>query len=405
MPLYHYKVQDSKGDISVNSVNAASKEDLATLLKASSYKILSIQLVDIGKGSVFARKVSLIDKANLFRFLSTMIHAGLSVSEGSDVIKEETQGTRLKKILSDISYETRRGATITSVLSKFKEDFDPVILAIVKVGEESGTLDESFGYLSEQLTSQYEMEQKIKGSLAYPGVIVVAMLGMGVFMLTWVLPQIASSFMKLNFELPFFTKLIMTFGLWVGAHTLIFIGFIVGTIALLVFLVLLKPVRDFLIDIVSKVGPIKRVLHQIDVARYARTLSTLTKRGVPIIEALNITADTLSTPSFRTAAKLFGEKVSKGALISDVMLENKKVFPPAMIQTIKAGEKTGMLDKVLLELAVFYEGEVERELKKLTTLLEPIIILVIGVAVGAMVIMLIAPIYSVIGNLQSSMKK
>lgn len=405
MPLFQYKIENSRGEIIGNSIEATSREELASSLKTEGNKVLSIKPLEIRKVSIFTKKVSLIEKANLFRFLSTMIRAGLSVAEGIDVIREETQSTRLKDILSDLSYETRRGNSITSLLAKYKDDFDPVILAIVRVGEESGTLDESFDYLSDQLTSQYEINQKIKGSFAYPAVIMSAMLGEGLLMAVWVLPQIASSFMKMNFELPLFTRLIMNVGMIIGSHKILFISVVASTLITGFILSMLKPVKNGLINLFTKIGPIKKVLNQIDVARYARTFSALSKRGVPIVEALNITADTLTTPSFREAASKFGEEVAKGSLLSDAMMKNRKIFPPAMIQTIKAGEKTGMLDKVLLELANFYEGEVERDLKRLTTMLEPIMILAIGVAVGVMVVMLIYPIYNVIGSLQSSIQK
>ena len=194
--------------------------------------------------------------------------------------------------------------------------------------------------------------------------------------------------------------IVMRFGYWIGENTLLFLG-IVTALGVGVFIALmLKPVRQMLLDIGSKIGPVRRVLNQIDVARYARTLSILLKRGVSIVDALEITAETLSQPKMRDFARQFGEEVTKGTLLSEVLEKKRGIFPSAMVQTIKAGEKTGMLDKVLAEMADFYESEVTRSLKRLTSLLEPVIILAIGIVIGAMVILTVAPIYNVIGGLQ-----
>ncbi len=146
-------------------------------------------------------------------------------------------------------------------------------------------------------------------------------------------------------------------------------------------------------------------MNQIDVAQFARTLATLLQSGVPITEALNVSSDSLSQPQLRHQAKGFSESVSKGKSLSDILGENKQVFPTIMVQTIKTGEKTGTLEEVLKELADFYESEVEHQLKRITSLLEPVLMLVVGIIVGAMVIMIIAPIYSIIGNLETSMQK
>ncbi len=249
------------------------------------------------------------------------------------------------------------------------------------------------------------MTQKIRGAFAYPTVIIFAMSGVGMYMMIGVLPKVSEAFSKLNIEMPLTTRLIMDFGIFVGHNTPLVIISFIAAIALFIFTVSVKPVRKQLINLLSKINVIKKVLDHIDVARYARTLSTLNKRGVDIIEALEISADTITQPELKKAAKAFSNDVSKGKLLSEALVAQKDVFPSVLIQTVKAGEKTGMLDKVLEEMAEFYESEVARSIKKLTDLLEPVLILVIGVLVGAMVVMLIAPIYNVVGSLQNAAQK
>ena len=166
-----------------------------------------------------------------------------------------------------------------------------------------------------------------------------------------------------------------------------------------------KKSRSFIIHSLVRLPILRKVAMKVDVARFARTLSTLLRSGVQITTALDVASDTLGQPGLRRRAKEFAEGVSKGASLSNVLSSVKGTFPLVVIQTIKAGEKTGRLDEVLEELANFYESEVENDLKRLTSLLEPLMMLVIGVAVGAMVILVIAPIYSIVGSLQSSIRK
>ncbi|MFC1710517.1 type II secretion system F family protein [Patescibacteria group bacterium] len=337
MPLFRYKAVNVKGDVVTDSVTGETREGVAATLKADKLKVLLVKEIKSTPSPIFSKRVPLSEKANFCRFMATMLHAGLSVSEGAEVVKQETQSEKMKTILSDLSFETRRGGSVASVLTKYKDDFDPVILAIIKVGEESGSLDKSFEYLAVQLADNYEMNQKIKGSMMYPAVIVMAAAGMGVFMLVWVLPRIAGSFLKLNLEMPEMTKMVMRFGYWIGENTILFLGIIV-VLAVGVFVALmLKPIRLFLLNVASKIRPIQRVLNQIDVARYARTLSILLKRGVPIVDALEVTADTLKQPKMRDFAKSFGGEVTKGTLLSEVLDKKRGVFPPAMVQTIRAG--------------------------------------------------------------------
>jgi len=246
---------------------------------------------------------------------------------------------------------------------------------------------------------------KVKNSMMYPAVIFVSMLGVGLIMLLFVLPKISVVFTKLNIPLPGLTTAILNFGNFVGKNTLLVL-LTIGVVGLLGVLVMVfKKSRSFIIHSLVRLPILRKVAMKVDVARFARTLSTLLRSGVQITTALDVASDTLGQPGLRRRAKEFAEGVSKGASLSNVLSSVKGTFPLVVIQTIKAGEKTGRLDEVLEELANFYESEVENDLKRLTSLLEPLMMLVIGVAVGAMVILVIAPIYSIVGSLQSSIRK
>ncbi|KKS78285.1 MAG: Type IV pilin, partial [Candidatus Woesebacteria bacterium GW2011_GWC1_42_9] len=303
------------------------------------------------------------------------------------------------------AYQTQKGQSLSVTLSRYKEDFDPIFLTMVRVGEGSGTLDKSLDYLATQLSTSYELSQKIKGSLMYPAVIVVAMIGNGLLMAIFVLPRISSVFLKLDLPLPVYTQFILVLGNFFGNNSILVLVFTFVMLAGAVAFIRFERTRSILIRLITRVPVVKRLIIHIDIARYARTLATLLKNGVPIIESLDVSADSISHPGTREIAKTFGEKVSKGRSLSDVVMEGKKYFPSIAVQSIKAGEKSGKLDEVLNEMADFYEKEVDFSLKRMTSLIEPVMMLIIGVVVGVMVLMMISPIYSIIGGLQTTIQR
>ena len=245
------------------------------------------------------------------------------------------------------------------------------------------------------------MIQKIKGAMVYPAVILVAMLANAIVMLTFVLPKISDVFSKLNLKLPTLTRLVMSFGSFVGENTALVLIVTVACLFFAFLIIYIRKTRKILINIVAKLPLIKKLMVQIDVARFSRTLSTLLKSGVPILSALDVSADAISRPALKKQAQGFSKGVAAGESLAEVLLKTKKAFPGVMIQTIRAGEKTGSMEEVLEELADFYESEVDYTIKKLTSLLEPLLMLIIGIAVGVMVVIMIIPIYSIVGGLES----
>jgi type IV pilus assembly protein PilC len=399
MPLYTYKVKTQKGALLEDLIQAPSVKDAASALTSEGYKILTIKKIEQSIGGFMSGSISISEKANFCRFLATMLRAGLPLPEAIDIIREESKNRKLKKVLMDVSFEVRKGKTISSVLSKYKKDFDPVFLTMIKAGEESGTMDKSFDYLSKQLLMTYELIQKVKGAMMYPIVIVCAMVAMLVVMLVFVLPKLAQVFLDLNVPLPPTTKIVMNVGIFIGKYTteVVISVFALGLLGFMLFTV--QKTRDAIFDFFMKLPMVKGIVVQIDIARFSRTLSTLLTSGVPIMTCLEVCANILRQPALRKQAKLFGAGVAQGKQLSEMLMTGKQVFPPTVIQTIKAGEKSGSLEEVLNEMAEFYEKEVDFNLKRVTSLIEPLLMLVIGVAVGAMVIIMITPIYSLVGGM------
>ena len=401
MSVFIYKAENKHGIIIQDAIEAPSRKEAATILRDQGLQVLTVR--EIQRSQTFRERlqsVPALEKAIFCRYLSTMMKAGLPLSEAVDIIAKETANRKMRRILQDLQYSIQRGQKLSSVFARYPEVFDPVFLTLTRAGEESGTLEQSFEYLATQLMKGYELSQKVKGALLYPAVILSAMMGVGILMITFVLPRMSSVFLRLNIKLPLTTKILLSVSSFLGKNYPWVIAASLITVALLIFLVRMPKTRAFLMRIVSKMPVLGKLFDQLDLARFTRTLSTLLKSGVPILDSIKVSVETLTQRKYSKLGRTFEDEVKKGRSLSDAVATGEGIFPALMTQSIRAGEKSGSLEVVLTELADFYEQEVEHALKNFTAILEPVLMLAIGVAVGVMVISIIGPIYSVIGNLQ-----
>lgn len=405
MAVFTYKARNQKGQIVEDSIESSSKKEVAVILRNQKLQVLTVREMKGSQSLVTrARSVSVVEKAIFCRYLSTMLKAGLPLAEAVEIMTKEAANRKMQHILRDLEYSLQRGQKISVAFSRYPEVFDPIFLTLTRAGEESGTLEEAFNYLSKMLMRNYELGQKVKGALLYPAVIVSAMIGVGIIMVTFVLPKMSKVFLRLNIKLPIATRLLLNISDFLGKN---YIVVLVVTVILVIFLLILlhyHKTRRHLIRFAAKFPILRRLFDQLDFALFSRTLSTLLKSGVPILESIKVAVESLTQPKFSDLGKKLEEEIKKGRSLSDAISEDKKLFPPMMTQSINAGEKTGSLEIVLGELGDFYEQEVEHTLKNFTAILEPVVMLIIGVAVGAMVISIIAPIYNIIGTLQPEMQ-
>ncbi len=401
MAVFEYKARDKKGKIIHETVESASRKEVASLLRDEGLQVLTIKKISQSRSTLEKlRSVPVIEKATFCRFMSTMMKAGLQLSEAISIIAKESSNKKMHRILIDMQYSIQRGQKLSAVFSRYPEVFDPVFLTLTKAGEQSGTLEQSFEYLSAQLMKSYELNQKVRGALMYPAVIISAMLGIGILMITFVLPRISNVFLRLRIELPFFTRVLLQVSDFLGKNDTLVVIIAIAVAVTSILLLQMTKTRRIITQIFGRAPVISRLFDQLDLARFSRTFSTMLKSGVPILDSVKVSVNLLSQKKFSKLGKNFEEEIQKGKTLSEALTKGEGVFPSLMIHSVSAGEKSGSLEVVLAELADFYEQEVEHTLKGLTSILEPVLMLIIGVAVGAMVIAIIAPIYSVIGNLQ-----
>lgn len=397
MPTFIYKATNPKKQIESGTVTAKNKQEAAEELQRRNLDPLSLKKES--KSTKLTGSVPTMEKITFVRYLSTMLVSGISLSEGILVLQDETQHPLMKKIISDISYSLDQGQQLSAVFEKYPKVFDRLFITLTKAGEISGTLGESFTYLEEELRAEYSLSQNIKGALLYPAVVFIAMFAIAILMFFFILPQIGKVFLSMSLPLPTLTRLLFSFSITLAKYKLfIILGIVGGLIGLFLFLKSAKG-KKLILALISPFPVVKTLLRQIDLARFTRIFSTLIKSAVPITEALEISLSSLSWATYRNMATELTEDITKGKNLSDALKKHKE-FPGILTQMISTGEKSGTLDKTLGDLAKFYEQEIEESVKNATQLLEPMLMLIVGIGVGAIILSIISPLYSVVGNLQ-----
>jgi type IV pilus assembly protein PilC len=334
--------------------------------------------------------------------MAIMLKSGLSMSEAVDLILAETDNPKMKKIMQDLAFSLQEGGEISMILRKYPEVFDDIFLALIRAGEQTGSLEKTFEYLANQIYSTHQLKKKVQGALMYPAVIMTAMVAMGVLMMTFVLPKLSEVFLKMKIELPAPTRIMLAVGNFMGKNAVFVFGSIFVLVITVVFLMKNVVIKKAVVSALANAPLVKKVYKQIDLARFCDTLSSLLRSGVPIVKSLNIASATLTQKKMIEVSKRFEKEITEGKQLGDILESDKDAFPSILVQTIKTGEKTGTLDTILIDVGKYYQEELDSALKQFTSLLEPLIMIIVGLAVGAMVIMVLGPIYGLVGGMQDA---
>jgi len=339
-------------------------------------------------------RIPLSEKLFFIQYLGIMLKAGISLSIALKTLAKQTTNKKFARIITDISNNVERGVSFTESLKPHEETFGQLFISMVESGEISGKLEEVLAQLYIQFKKQHELISKVKGALTYPVVIIAAMIGIGTFMMIVVVPQITAMFKEFNAELPLATKvLIATSDALIKHGVLVLLGLI---LFIILFIKLLKTYRGkyYWQKLLLKLPIFSPIIKKINLARFARTISSLLKTDIMIIKSFQITANVLGNLHYRQALEEMAVKIKKGGKINEVVANYPKLFPPVVTQIISVGEETGELDYILSELAQFYEGEVDQIMNNLPSIIEPLLILTLGVVVGGMAVAIIMPMYT-----------
>ncbi|MBU0732030.1 type II secretion system F family protein [Patescibacteria group bacterium] len=404
---YKYSATTKKGDMRSGEIEAASKKDADALLKKKGLLVISIkgegEESDLPekqpKGSVFRfGRVTVVEKVLLSKNLAVMIKAGLPLKEALDTLLEQSRG-KLRKVLSSVLHDIDGGKSLAEAMEKFPKVFPEYYTSIVRASEESGTLEENLEYLAEHMESDWILRRKIRSAMLYPVFVLGATGLIGLGLAIFVLPKVTELFTSFDVALPLTTRML----LWVADvfqnyGVYIAIGAVIGVPFLIWFLKrrFVKPITH---RIILGTPVIKNISRNLNLARFSRTLGVLLQSGIPIDRALSITDNTLNNYVYRKDLKEASEEVQKGKALSVVLDDHPNQFPKLVTRMIKVGEGSGKLEGTLLYLARYYEEEVDNLTKNLATILEPILLVIIGVIAGGLALSIITPIYQLTGSI------
>lgn len=404
MPVYQYTVRDATGAVRTGTSEAENQDILKRRLQEQGFQVSEVnqtkQKAKKSAGAGFGR-IKANDLAIFCRQFSTMIDAGVSLVRALDVLGEQTQNPKLKRILREIQAEVESGQTLSRSMQKYPKVFSNLFIGLVRAGEVGGVLEESLQRLSHFLEKDMELRRKVKSALTYPAIVVVVAVLIVLGLCTFIVPKFIELFRDLGVkELPAMTQFLVDFSDFLKSKWYIGIGICVAVWLAIKYFGTTKVGRRVIDRVKLKIPVFGKLGHKICLARFARTLSTLMVSGVPILQALETVAGTVGNEIIAEAIMNARARIREGDKINDP-LERSRMFPPMVVHMISIGEESGALDQMLSKVADFYEGEVESALDSLTSAIEPVMIVFLGVCVGFIVIAMFLPLISVIQNLTS----
>jgi len=407
MPVFAYVAKDKAGKIVRGRREADNEKLLTKQLQESGYWVTQVTREGANAGKkknplAFMKKVKM-DQLSIFcRQFATMINAGVSLVRCLQVLEIQTTNTRLKEIIRDVQNRVEAGETLSRAMMHHSNVFNNLFIGLVRAGEVGGVLDETLDRLSTFLESDLRLRRKIKAAMTYPVLVMFVAFCIVTGLVVFIVPKFIEIFADFKVEMPVPTLILITVSKFMTSlqGALILIGGSVG------FMIAFKKFKSTkwgkrIYDRYKmKIPVFGKLSHNIAVARFSRTLSTLLTSGVPILQAMETVASAIDNERFNDTIMNARARIREGDPIGDP-LEKSGLFPPMVVQMITIGEETGALDQMLTKVAEFYETEVESQLQSLSAALEPIMIVVLGLVVGFIVIAMFMPLIAIVSQLLS----
>lgn len=404
MPRFTYVGEDEQGKKVKQTVLADDRYAVYDMARTSGHTVTSVEeagkfsfkaLLDVERINQFLSRVKQDELVMITRNLGSMLVAGLTLTRALAVIERQTSNPKLKLIISLVVARINKGDQFYEALKDHPKVFDDLYVSMIKAGEESGSLAESLKTLSIQMERATSLRKKIKGAMIYPSIVIFAMVIISILMMMFVMPAITGVFEGMGSDLPATTQFLISTSDFFTQHTALALGSIVAFFVGLISFLRSRIGKFAMSWLVTRLPIIGTMAKETNAARTARTLSSLLNSGVDVVRSLEITEEVVQNHFYKEIIKTARARVEKGTPLSESFIERPDLYPVLVGEMILVGEETGQIASMLGELAIFYENEVERKTKDLSTIIEPLLMLVIGGGVGFFALALIAPIYSI----------
>lgn len=398
---FSYLAIDKEGTKQKGKLEANDQKEVVEYLRLKGYTPINVKDLTKRQSSIFSyfSRVKEGDVVLFTRQLASMITTGLTVIESLNILKQQNNKPLMQKIIDDLIVNLSEGNSLSKAMTNYPNVFSSTYIALIKSAEEGGILDKVLARLADNLEKSEEVKKRVKSALFYPAIIISGVVIVIVLMNIFVIPQMGSLYESLDLELPLMTRIVLTFSKLTQTLLPFSVFFIIGGV--MGYKRFSKsPLGIRTIDKFRLKMPVFGDIARLSIlSEVSRTISLLVNSGASLIGSLNIAADVSGNYYYKNALLSTSGLVEKGASLS-VGMQNQSVFPPLMIQMVKVGESTGKIDESLLKVSEYFERDLEIKVRTLTTAIEPILIIVLGVSVAFLIISVITPIYSLVSQIQ-----
>jgi len=400
MPAFTYTARALNGDLRTATIEAPNRDEVVAQLKRQRLNVVKIDEASVAKKKKSGGKIKMRDIVIFTRQFSTMINAGLPLVQALDILAKQSENPALKDVTNAVVFDVESGHTVADALGKHPKAFSELYVNMVAAGEAGGILDTILMRLATFMEKNDALIRKVKGAMIYPGVISsVAFIAISV-LLIFVIPVFEKMFASVGLPLPLPTRVVISMSKFLrGLGGLVTVAAVVGGVIMLKRYYATNPGKLMIDKLMLKAPVLGDVLRKSAVSRFTRTLGTLIGSGVSILDGLEITAKTAGNRVISDAIMESRTSIAGGETIS-APLQKSNVFPPMVISMIAVGEQTGGLDEMLSKIADFYDEEVDAAVSNLLSLMEPVMIVFLGVVVGGMVVAMYLPIFDMINAVQ-----
>ena len=396
---FNYQARTQKGDIYTGSIEASNQEFAAALLRERG---LFATFLEEAVPSVYARKIDFFDRITrkdivmFSRQLAIMFKSKISLVESLRVLASQTKKANLKEKLLKISEQVEGGTSFSQALARYPKIFSSFYIAMVKSGEASGKLFEVLNYLADHLEKEYHLISKTKGALIYPALIVFSILLILILLTFFVIPNLLQVLEASGQTLPLPTRIVLSFTTFIRNWAWLIVLVIILSVFSFFRYYATQKGKEFFDRIFLKIPIAGSFLKTIHLNRFAENLSTLISGGLPIVQSLDIVGDIITNLSYKQVIAKTREEVRKGEMISSVLSQHTELFPPVFVQMVLIGEKTGTLDATLMNVVDFYQQEVDRSINNILSILEPALIIFLGLVIAGLMLSILMPLYQTI---------
>lgn len=401
--LFHYLAQDPEGRLKEGNINQPNVDAVLDYLTTQKLKPLSVKPLILeqkkGEKALFKKGLSLADKVFLTKYLSLMLKVGTDLFSAIDILIEDFESGPARRFLFETRTNLEQGRPFWETFANHPEYFSPVITNLIKAGETSGNLEVTLNQVSLNLERDRNLQTKVKSSLVYPIILLIASFVMIIFLVTFAVPKLGEMFLSTGQPLPTFTKIVLSTGMFLNRNLFIILPLIIAIpVILFYFFRKTEKGKESFSSLMEKIPLARDLIEKMSLQRFASVLSSLIRAGMPIVQAIEITAGAVGHPKYESALlRISKEHLAKGLSIGD-SFKKEKVFPAVVSNLLAIGEKAGHTEEILRTLSNFYETEIDAALKTLVSLLEPLLLIFLGVIVGGIALSLIVPVYQLVGQ-------